>query len=272
MHDWGAWILRCVVGFPVIFLTFAYLRKKRALESIFDQIEQNAVRRILLAAHCCAMAIFVGLSFVLFRSGGSGSWVNLLAASWFAAGISAIGLAGLAFLPWTIWVELIRSTLGIYGLIHSVVLACLSGNVVRRLWQPASYLTFELTKIFLTPFVSGIISNPVTMVIGTQRFRVQIAPQCSGLEGVGLILAFGALWLLVFRKECRFPRSLILLPLGITLVFILNSILIATLILIGNAGAEQIALGGFHSQAGWIAFSAVGVGFCFAVQHVPWFT
>jgi len=44
------------------------------------------------------------------------------------------------------------------------------------------------------------------------------------------------------------------------------------LVLIGNAGARQIALGGFHSQAGWIAFSAVGVGFCLVIQRVPWFT
>jgi exosortase E/protease (VPEID-CTERM system) len=110
------------------------------------------------------------------------------------------------------------------------------------------------------------------MIIGTQRSRVQIAPECSGLEGMGLILAFGILWLLVFREECRFPRSLVLLPLGVTLIFVLNSVRIAALILIGNAGARQIALGGFHSQAGWIAFSAVSVGSCFAVHHVPWFT
>jgi exosortase E/protease (VPEID-CTERM system) len=110
------------------------------------------------------------------------------------------------------------------------------------------------------------------MTIGTPRFHVEIAPQCSGLEGVGRILAFGILWLLVFRKECQFPRSLVLIPFGITLIFLLNSVRIAALVLIGNAGAEQIALGGFHSQAGWIAFSAVGVGFCFVVQRVPWFT
>ncbi len=126
--------------------------------------------------------------------------------------------------------------------------------------------------MFLSPFVSGIISNPATMVIGTQRFHVQIANQCSGLEGVGLILAFGILWLLLFRSECQFPRSLVLIPFGITLSFLLNSVRIAALILIGNAGAPQVAVGGFHSQAGWIAFSAVGVGFCLVVQRVPWFT
>ena len=74
------------------------------------------------------------------------------------------------------------------------------------------------------------------------------------------------------ERNASFPRSLVLIPFGITLIFLLNSVRIAALVLIGNAGAEQIALGGFHSQAGWIAFSAVGVGFCFVIQRVPWFT
>jgi exosortase/archaeosortase family protein len=75
----------------------------------------------------------------------------------------------------------------------------------------------------------------------------------------------------MFRKECRFPRSLILLPLGVTIVFVLNSLRIAALILIGNAGASEIALEGFHSQAGWIAVSAVGVGFACAIERIAWF-
>jgi exosortase E/protease (VPEID-CTERM system) len=273
MHTWGAWILRGAVGFPVIFLTFAYLRNKSALDRISGEIEQTPVRWSLFAAHCAAMGSFAGLSFLIYTRGGLGAEANLLAAGWFAAGISAIGLAGLAILSWTIWVQLIRSTgyLWAYSLL-AIVSACAGGNVVRGLWRPASYLTFRLTKLFLSPFVSGIVANPATLVISTQRFHVKIAPECSGLEGVGLILAFGILWLLVFRRECHFPRALLLLPLGVTLLFVLNSIRIAALIFIGNAGARQIALGGFHSQAGWIAFSAVGVGFCFAAQHVPWFT
>jgi len=47
---------------------------------------------------------------------------------------------------------------------------------------------------------------------------------------------------------------------------------IAALVLIGNAGAREIAVNGFHSQAGWIAFSAVSVGFCFVIQRIPWFS
>jgi exosortase E/protease (VPEID-CTERM system) len=84
------------------------------------------------------------------------------------------------------------------------------------------------------------------------------------------MLAFGILWLVLFRRECRFPRALLLLPAGVLVAFLLNSVRIALLILIGNAGAETIALGGFHSQAGWIAFNLVALGFSFAAVRIPW--
>jgi exosortase E/protease (VPEID-CTERM system) len=52
--------------------------------------------------------------------------------------------------------------------------------------------------------------------------------------------------------------------------FLLNSARIAALILIGNAGAAGIALGGFHSQAGWISFNLVALGLVVSLRHVPW--
>jgi exosortase E/protease (VPEID-CTERM system) len=65
-------------------------------------------------------------------------------------------------------------------------------------------------------------------------------------------------------------RPLSLLPAGAALIFLLNSVRIAALILIGNAGALRIATGGFHSQAGWIAFNLVALGFTVASSRVPW--
>ena len=109
-----------------------------------------------------------------------------------------------------------------------------------------------------------------TMTIGSQRFSVEIAPTCSGLEGMGLILAFTILWLVLFRRECRFPHALILLPAGVVILFLLNSARIAALILIGNAGFEKIATEGFHSQAGWIAFNFVALGTSVAAREVGW--
>ncbi len=273
IHDWGAWILRGIVGFPVIFLTFAYLKNKATFESISRQISQTPIRWGLLAVHFLTMGIFLGLSFLIYGSKVLGPWPNLLVACWLIVGMSATAFAVCAFLGRAIWLELLSSTgyLWVYSMI-AVVSACIAGSFIRMLWHPAGYLTFRLCKLFLTPFVSGIIANLDTMVIGTQRFRVEIAPQCSGLEGVGLILGFEILWLFLFRKEHRFPQSLVLVPVGIGLIFLLNSVRIAALILIGNAGAPKIAAGGFHSQAGWIAYCGVAVGFCFVAQRVPWFT
>jgi exosortase E/protease (VPEID-CTERM system) len=267
------WICRWIVGFAAIFLTFAYLNNKKAFERISAQVEQIPISWSLFAAHCFAMGIFLGLPFLAYEGGRSGTWADLLEGSSLIALISAIAFAGLAFVSWAVWAQLIRSTghLWAYASTAAVSATC-AVSMFQRLWQPASYLTLRLTKIFLSLFVSGIIVNPATMSIGTQRFHVEIAPACSGLEGVGLVLVWGIVWLLVFRKECQFPRSLVLIPFGITLIFLLNSVRIAALILIGNAGAPRVAVGGFHSQAGWIVFSAVCVGFCFVIQRVPWFT
>jgi exosortase E/protease (VPEID-CTERM system) len=110
------------------------------------------------------------------------------------------------------------------------------------------------------------------MMIGTGSFKVEIADQCSGFEGAGLILAFGVVWLCLFRKECRFPQALLLIPAGVVVMFLLNAARIAALILIGSAGAREIAIGGFHSQAGWIAFNAVALGFSVAARRTPYFT
>jgi exosortase E/protease (VPEID-CTERM system) len=44
------------------------------------------------------------------------------------------------------------------------------------------------------------------------------------------------------------------------------------LVLIGEAGARQIAGGGFHSQAGWIAFNSVALAIAIAARRLPWFS
>jgi exosortase E/protease (VPEID-CTERM system) len=112
--------------------------------------------------------------------------------------------------------------------------------------------------------------DPVNLVIGTGRFMVQVLPACSGLEGIGLILVFGVSCLALFRDEFRFPQALLLLPGAVVIVFVLNSLRIAALVLIGNAGAQQIAMRGFHSQAGWMVFCLVSMGLSLSARKLPW--
>jgi exosortase E/protease (VPEID-CTERM system) len=108
------------------------------------------------------------------------------------------------------------------------------------------------------------------LTIATERFGVTIAEVCSGLEGVGLMLAFCTAWLWYFRREYYFPRALIIVPAAVLLVFLLNAVRIAALVLIGDAGYERVAIVGFHSQAGWIGFNLAALAVAIIARSSSW--
>jgi exosortase E/protease (VPEID-CTERM system) len=84
------------------------------------------------------------------------------------------------------------------------------------------------------------------------------------------MLAFSCAWLLYFRREYIFPRALLLIPASVITIFVLNVLRIAALILIGDAGFPDVAVYGFHSQAGWIAFIAVACGLVLLSRQSTW--
>ncbi len=265
----GAWILRACVGFLVFFLTFAWLRHRSEVE-IFDSLGSHFSPG-WLGLHGIGMAAFAGLSSLLYRTSASPLNSNAVAAFWLVSGVAAIVCGAFSMVQPAAWRRFAQGTGNLWMVaILAVVTACVIGNSSRDLWPWAADLTFRMTGWMLRPFVPDLILDPSKMLIGSRHFNVDIAPQCSGLEGIGLMLAFGVGWLIVFRKQCRFPHALLLLPVGAILIFVLNSVRIAALILIGNAGAEEIAIGGFHSQAGWIAFNLVALGFTVGSSSVPW--
>jgi len=175
------------------------------------------------------------------------------------------------FLPLKLWFGFFREARlpAIYAALTASG-ACLFGTVSHSLWRPTAALTFGLVQTLLRPFIAGLVANPVSLTIGTHVFSVIIAPECSGLEGVALMVIVAVIWLWIFRDEYRFPQALLLIPAGVFLVWVLNVLRIAALILIGNAGAPGIAAGGFHSQAGWIAFNLAALCFYLTLRRVPW--
>jgi exosortase E/protease (VPEID-CTERM system) len=140
----------------------------------------------------------------------------------------------------------------------------------QRLWEPTAKLTFNLVQHLLSPIVPTLTADPTTLVLSTDRFAVQIAEVCSGLEGLGLMLAFCGAWLLFFRREYIFPRALLIVPAALALMFFLNSLRIAALLLIGHAGYPDVAEFGFHSQAGWIAFNIAACGIVIFSRRSRW--
>jgi exosortase E/protease (VPEID-CTERM system) len=273
LRTWGAWIVRAVVGFAALYTTFAYLKNKAVLSTLSVRVAQTPIRPGFFVAHFFAMATFAGLSMILYGNRFPQVPSDLAAIAWAIAAVAAVVLIGFALAPATLWIELLHNTgkLSLYSA-AAALSACALGAMSRRLWEPATHLTFSLVKLILNPIVPHMIVQPNALRIGTSRFTAVIAPECSGLEGLGLLLIFGLLFLIFFREDLRFPQSLLLVPAGMSILFLLNAVRIAILILIGDAGAREIALGGFHSQAGWIAFNSVAFGLAIAARRMAWFS
>jgi exosortase E/protease (VPEID-CTERM system) len=188
-------------------------------------------------------------------------------------------LAAMACIPFRAFKKMIHATgrLWLYSLLVGVAAWCLRFPM-QAAWNMSiltqgrvlQVLAFRSAAAVLGWMLPSVVVDPATFVLGTERFCVSVEPGCSGLEGLGLILIFTTAWLLFFRKENRFPQALVLIPCALAAAWALNIARLVILILIGNAGAPEIAMVGFHSQAGWIAFTAVAYLFAMASGKLRW--
>ncbi|MFN3953481.1 MAG: exosortase E/protease, VPEID-CTERM system [Pararhodobacter sp.] len=144
---------------------------------------------------------------------------------------------------------------------------------VLPLWdvQGLTTLTFVLVHGLLSLFSDNTSADIASYVIGLEGFYVQIARQCSGVEGVALVFGFTLLYALLFRQSIDPLRFwLVVLPLGIVASWTLNIVRIALLILLGAHVSPQLAVDGFHSYAGWLFFTLLALGLIYGVQATPW--
>lgn len=137
--------------------------------------------------------------------------------------------------------------------------AWLGGEVAQAFWRPMGSAAFVLADRLLRLVYADVITEPSRLLLGTPGFRVQIAPQCSGYEGIALVVTFLAIYLWLFRERIRFPEALLLFPIAVTAVWLVNVLRIVGLVIIGSSFSRQLSAGAFHSQAGWIGFLAVAL-------------
>lgn len=125
----------------------------------------------------------------------------------------------------------------------------------RQFWGPMSELTFILAATLIYAVHPDLVFvDAESKLLGLGDFIVNIAPACSGYEGVGLVTAFIGIYLWISRESFKFPRALLLFPIGAISIWLLNVVRIAVLIIIGHHWSPEVAVGGFHSQAGWLTF------------------
>ncbi len=159
------------------------------------------------------------------------------------------------------------------------VLMMAARSLLILIWdRPHSWLghrlqaaTFRGVKFLLGLFYPDVFRDSTHFTVGTRGFFVVIADQCSGVEGLALILSLTVGWILYTRRELRLGRAMLLVPISLLLSWLLNLARIAGLIALGDAGYRKVAMVGFHSQAGWILFNCVALGFLLTVNTVTWF-
>jgi exosortase E/protease (VPEID-CTERM system) len=138
------------------------------------------------------------------------------------------------------------------------------------LWGVMSAGTLHAVAWLLRRVSDGVVVDPAQRLIGLGGFEVLVAPVCSGVDGLGLVVLFQAVWLSLARSRLRFRRALLLLPLGAIAALVANVLRITALILVGASGREELALGGFHSKLGWLLFIGIALGSVALAERIPW--
>jgi exosortase E/protease (VPEID-CTERM system) len=244
-------------------------------------VPDTPVDQRFIAVHLSVLALFglVNLYLLYYAVPDSGVALACLVVWYGALGLLPVTLAAALFSFRNLYLIFkgLGSAWGIAALCG--LLTMFARNLLMLAWDaPSSPLgqamqgaTFRGVRGLLSLFYPNLISDSATAVLGTERFMVHIAGVCSGIEGFALMLGLTVGWLIYTRKELRLERSVLLVPISLLLILLLNVVRIAALVAIGSAGYEAIAVGGFHSEAGWILFSGVALGFLMLVNHVAWF-
>ena len=264
------WTFYFLVTLAVSLALFAHVRGSAELQDIDAGARAAPLRWRWLLAHIALILPLIVSTLLLYSPRGQQiPFVALLGICVVLATALVLTLLAAAA-PWAIWRSGARKLGELWP--YSLAAAAVSATAMqwtRGHWVGMQHLTFDGVRLLLTPFVPDVRADSTTLVIDTGRFAVEISSACSGIEGMGLMLAFCSAWLLLFRKEYIFPRALLLIPAGLVLIVVLNVVRIAVLVLVGHVGFGAIAIYGFHSQAGWIAFNCAAGFIAYASRKSP---
>ncbi len=233
----------------------------------------DASSRGVIAAHLVSACVLWWLSARIFAPAGPPSgvpalWLLIWALTGLAVALSALAAA----IP--------QAQLAPLAKAHGVSLALgaavgvgawLAGLASSVLWWPLGPMTLRAVMAVLGFVLPEPMADPARAIVGSKRFAVTVAPSCSGFEGIGMITAFAAAYLLLSRRQLRFPRALLLLPLGIVTAWVANVARLVLLVLVGTWFSEDVAVNGFHVKAGWLFFCVVSLSLVLLVSRARFF-
>jgi exosortase E/protease (VPEID-CTERM system) len=134
-------------------------------------------------------------------------------------------------------------------------------------WYGMPTAAMWLSEKWLQLVFDEVSRGPGKFELGTDQFRVGVGAPCSGYEGMGLVLCYTSAYLWLRKDALSFPKALLLLPIGVAISWISNTMRIAALITIGHYISPKLAMDGFHSQAGWLTFTLISLGMFVVVEQ-----
>jgi exosortase E/protease (VPEID-CTERM system) len=260
---WSPQYLRLASTITIVTLLFSGKALLLGVQRLETRDVRTSQRSIYLAAHAIALLAFTRITAAIL-GGAFASFAHpgLWTMGWMLLGGATLTAWGLALFPAHTWRLALTEGQRSIALGTTVgTLAWAVGFLSEQLWTWLARYTFAVVQWVLGLVYPATVSDASKLIVGTPTFRVFISPQCSGYEGIGLILAFLSVYLWLYRNELRFPGALVLLPIGAATIWIVNALRIVALIAIGTSGWPAIARGGFHSQAGWLAFNGIALSF-----------
>lgn len=190
---------------------------------------------------------------------------------WILSGIAMTAALAVALIPLRQLIAGIALKSALKVLVLGIA-TFIGGRWATGLWNSIGDFTMLAIVGLMKPFFQDFAFNLSERVLSLQDFAVEIAPECSGYEGIGLSAILMSGYLVVFRDRLRFPNALMLVALGVLLAWLGNVLRIVILMLIGAYVSEDIALGAFHSKAGWILFSATTLGLAWWARQSAFFS
>lgn len=249
------------------------LARPRAFGPMLTAALTGAVPAGALALQLGGFALLMAPWFFLADGMGAGVFAAAVAA-WILGALGAgLGLA-LVLAPPAAWREgIARAGWALPALLGLGVMLPEITDQIRPVWHIAWVTRMTFDAVVWLSALPGydLVTDPPRYVIGAGEFFVAVGESCSGVEGFALISTFLALYIGLFRSELRFPRVLILLPIGIALSWCLNVVRVSTLLWIGFEISPQLAVDGFHSHAGWLLFTVLSLSLIAVSRMVPWF-
>jgi exosortase E/protease (VPEID-CTERM system) len=252
--------LLCITS-ALAFVIISWPKRHVIVESWLAQVRPGGWHVLLVAN----IALFVGLAIATVEFSRYTSAVDQPPWGLYSAYLVLLAATGLSLIllvaPFSFWRQLLsHHRLQIAMAVVAGLIATLAGVLTQSGWGGLANVTLRVSYRLLSLYESDARVDYDKLSLGVGDFTAYIDKSCSGYEGMGLVTAFLSLFLWVFRRSLLFPNALALIPIGVGAIWLLNSARIAALVSLGAHVSPEVAISGFHSQAGWIAFLFVAIG------------